>query len=236
MARRQTAAARTTRNDHCATVVDQARRHEEWFRISSALTTTHRRMFQQQATMVTPEAVIKALNEADVGFVLMGTYGVAGWRSEPRATQDVDVLVRKKDHRQAVRAIRALYPHLTVQDLPVVTRFTDPATGLAVVDLMKPSQIVFSMAFRNSIVVGGSHRIPNLEMGLVSKFAAMTSPNRSQGKKLIDGGDFYDMVITNQNALDRAKLRRLADKVYPDGGKEILQMVEDILAGRTLTF
>jgi len=53
--------------------------------------------------------------------VLMGTHALNTWRDEPRATQDVDVLVRKRDVRKAVQAIRATYPNLVIRDYPVVT-------------------------------------------------------------------------------------------------------------------
>jgi hypothetical protein len=176
------------------------------------------------------------LNKANVKFVLMGTHGIGGWRSEPRATQDVDVLVRKRDHRKAAEALRHAFPNLEVTEFPVVTRFTDPATGYSVIDLMKPTQPVMQMVFRNTMPVGRTHVIPKLEMAIVSKFAAMTSPNRAMDKKLIDGGDLVNMVKTNRDSLDRAKLNRLAEKIYPGGGVELSEMVDDILADRPIQF
>src|SRR5208283_2074899 len=84
--------------------------HEQALRISSSLTLHYRQKYQRNAVMVTPEAVIQVLTKAGADFVLMGTYGVEGYRTEPRATQDVDVLVRKKDLRKAVAALTAQYP------------------------------------------------------------------------------------------------------------------------------
>lgn len=188
------------------------------------------------AAKVTPEKVIEVLNKAGVHFVVMGTHGVGSWRSEARATHDVDVLVRKKDLARAVSALKEKYPKLEVKEFPVVIRFIDPATGMGVIDVMKPVQEVFQIVFRQTLTVKGSHRIPNLEMALVSKFAAMVSPHRAEKKKLIDAGDFMDIVETNVSELDLAKLERLANKVYPDGGKEILKLVEDIKAGRRIQF
>ncbi len=164
----------------------------------------------------------------------MGTHGLGGWRSEARATQDVDVLVRKKDIRKAVRALAAAYPDLTIADFPVVTRFIDPATQKAVIDVMKPTQDVFRLVFRHTIAVADTHEIPELEMALVSKFAAMVSPRRDVAKKFVDIGDFIDVVRHNRDDLDLRKLKRLADRVYPTGGGEIMQLVDDILAGRPI--
>jgi hypothetical protein len=47
-----------------------------------------------------------------------------------------------------------------MQDSPVVTRFIDPATKQPAIGLMKPTQDVFALVFRNTIVVGKSHRVP----------------------------------------------------------------------------
>ncbi len=209
-----------------------AARHLEALRTSSMLTQWYRRMHRRHAAMVTPEGVIAALHRAGVRCVLMGTHGLGGWRSEPRATQDVDVLVTKKDLRKAVRALAQAYPGLEIEDTPVVARFIDPATGKPVIDVMKPTQAVYQLVFRHTLPVGDTHRIPDLEMALASKFAAMVSPNRLPDKKLIDAGDFVNVIGHNRNNIDLQKLKRLGDKVYPDGGTEILRLVEDIDAGR----
>ena len=207
-------------------------RHMSALTTSSFLTAYFRRKYTPSATMVTPEDVIDVLNKAQVSFVVMGTYGAGAWRSEPRATQDVDVLVTRKDHAKAVRVLRKKYAKLQIQDTPVVTRFVDPETNKPVIDVMKPLQEVYRIVFRNTVEVEGSHRIPNLEMSLISKFAAMTSPNRAIEKKYVDAGDFIDIVKHNLADLDLARLAKLADKVYQDGAREMLSIIEDIKAGR----
>jgi hypothetical protein len=193
-------------------------------------------MYEPRATQVVAKKVVKVLREAGVVGLLLGTHGVAGYRSQARATQDVDVLIKKKDHAKAMRAIRGAYPKLQVQDTPVVTRFLDPRTEKPVIDLMKPTEPLFKVAFRYSLAVGETHRIPDLELALVTKFAAMVPPNRIQSKKLIDGGDFVDMVTENLGDIDEEKLQTLACLVYLRGGAEIIQLVRDIEAGRRIQF
>jgi hypothetical protein len=211
-------------------------RHQEALRTSSELTIIFRRMYQREGMMITPEAVIQILNQAGVKFVLMGTHGIGGWRDQPRATQDVDVLVAKRFHRKAVAAIHVAFPDLTIQETPVVTRFLDPRTNQPLIDLMKPSAPLLQQAFRNVVNAGDTHLVPDLEMALASKFAAMISPHRVEDKKLIDAGDFVNMVRTNAAAINRPKLRRLGDKAYPRGGDEILRLVDDVEAGRRIQF
>src|SRR5277367_5004976 len=52
-----------------------------------------------------------------------------GWMEQARATDDVDILVQKRYHKKAVRAVTDAYPELEVTDHPVVTRFVDAGTG-----------------------------------------------------------------------------------------------------------
>src|SRR5207249_4499272 len=115
--------------------------------------------------------------EAGVIGLLLGTHGVGGYRSEARATQDVDLLIKRKDHGKAIQAIQKAFPKLEIHDTPVVTRFIDPKNGKSVIDLMKPTDELFKIAFKNSLPVGDSHYVPGLELAIVSKFAAMVSPN-----------------------------------------------------------
>ncbi len=186
--------------------------------------------------MVAPADIIPVLNDAGVRFILMGNYGIGGWRSEPRATEDVDILVRTRDHRKAVRVIQAAFPRLQVVDYPVVTRFLDPPTRTPLIDLMKPNQPLFKVAFRQTILEAEGYLIPNLEFALACKFAAMVSPNRADEKKFLDAADFTSIVKKNLPAIRRPRLRRLGERVYPGGGTEIMELVEDIKAGRRIVF
>jgi hypothetical protein len=211
-------------------------RHGEAMRVSSEITRTLRRMYRPEMSMIAPADVISVLTEAGVGFVLMGNYGITGWRGEARATEDVDILVRARDHRKAVRAVHEAFPRLEVTDFAAVTRFLDPVTKGPLIDLMKPNQPLFKVAFRQTVVVEEGYRIPNLEFALACKFAAMVSPNREEKKKHLDAADFISMVEKNSSSIRPARLRRLGERVYSGGGAEIMQLVEDAKAGRRLDF
>jgi hypothetical protein len=202
--------------------------------LSDELRNSWRRTHRPDAMFIDARDVIQVLNEAGVRFVLMGAHGIAGWRDEPRATQDVDILVQKRYQRKAVAAIREEYPDLIVQDFPVVTRFLDPTTKKPVIDLMKPLERIHQRVFKNSIPIGDTHRIPDLEMALACKFAAMISSNRQEAKKHLDAGDFIEMVLLNLEDIELKKLRKLGDMVYEGGGAEVLSMIEAVRAGRPL--
>lgn len=210
--------------------------HGEALRKSTEITRTLRRMYWPEISMVAPADIIPVLNDAGVRFILMGNYGITGWRGEVRATEDVDILVRTRDHRKAVRTIQGAFPRLQVMDNPVVTRFLDPVTKTPLIDLMKPNQPLFKIAFRQAVRDAEGYLVPNLEFALACKFAAMVSPNRQERKKYLDAADFMSIVEKNASAIRLDRLRRLGERVYPGGGAEILQLVEDAKAGRRLVF
>ncbi len=179
---------------------DRVRDHLEALHTSSELTRWFRKDREPEVLNVTPENVIAALNRAGIRPVLMGTYGIGGYRSEPRATQDVDVLVTRREVRKAVRVLEEEFPYLEIVENVVVARFRNAAT----------------------------------QMALVSKFVAIVSPTRRQAKKLIDLGDFVDVIEHNRANLDLEKLKRLANNIHRGAGARILRMVEDIDAGRMI--
>src|SRR5687767_13211409 len=97
-----------------------ARVHAEALRTSTRLTGLFYDMYRPGVSYVDAKKVVRLLREANVRFILMGTHGIGGWRSQARATQDVDLLVTKKDHAKAVRVLREAFPKLSVEDTPVV--------------------------------------------------------------------------------------------------------------------
>lgn len=216
--------------------VKNPRRHLDAMGGSARIGRYYYDLVRRGDAMVAPKKVIRALNDAGVSFVLMGAYGLSGWRKETRSTKDVDVLVVKRDWAKAVRAISEAFPHLEVHDTTVVTRFLHPKSKISLIDVMKPVQKVFQMVFRHTIPVGDTHRIPNLEMAIVSKFAAMVSPYRDQEKKMLDGADFLNIVKWNLEDIDAVKLVRLAEQTYRGGGREIRILLEDVRAGREIRF
>lgn len=197
------------------------------------LTRTQYKMHRPDAMQVEPHELIRVLNETGVRFVLMGQHGISGWLSEPRATRDVDVVVEKRRFAKEVRAIHASWPELVVRELPVVTRFLDPANAEPVIDVMRPNDL-YREAFKNCVRVGQTHDVPNLEFALAAKFAAMVSRNREEHKKHFDAGDFIQIVRRNHAKISVERLRQLGDVVYPSGGDELARFVEDVKAGRAL--
>jgi hypothetical protein len=149
--------------------------HENSLQTSTALT----RM--AMAHLITPFEVITALNRGKISFVLVGLHGLGGWMGEPRATQDVDVIVAAKHHKKAVRILLDEFPSIEAVEHPVVTRLHYKDTKKIAIDVMKPSQQLFRDVFRHTHKVRSGrqeYRIPCLEMAIAMKFAPMVSLHR----------------------------------------------------------
>ena len=200
--------------------------HRTALSISSNVTRNIRRLQGRTTMNIEPREVIKILNKAKIKFTLMGAHGIAGWLERPRASQDVDVMIHTR-HKAAVQAVHKAFPELTVVDLAVVTRFIDPATKLAVIDLMKPESDLHVEVPNYSVPVGKTHCVPDLEMALALKFAAIQSPNREVNKKRQDHVDFASMVYAHGDEIEDDKLYSLGEMVKNGGGKEILKLVEE---------
>src|SRR5262245_7433510 len=186
--------------------------------------------------MITPDEVIGVLNRAKISFVLVGLHGLAGWLKEPRATQDVDVIVALKQVKKAVKLLLEVFPSLQADDQEVVVRLRDKTTGDVHIDVMKPIQPPHRDIFKNTVEAGSKrlpYRVPSLEMALVLKFAPMISLTRADKDKYQDAHDFILLVEKNLD-LDLEKLEKLGELVYNGGGKEILEQVRRVRAGEKL--
>lgn len=185
---------------------------------------------------VPPEEVIATLNEARIRFMLVGAHGLLAWTKEPRATQDVDILVGVRGQKKAVRVLISRFPHLYAEDHEVVTRLRDLATKKVLVDVMKGNQPLYREAFKFSHEVHEekqAYEVPCLELALAMKFAAMISLTREDDKKYRDAADFIRMVRANPE-IDLAKLATLGELVYPGGGNEIVEKIRQVRAGEKL--
>jgi len=183
--------------------------------------------------------VIDVLVAAEVkGWVLMGLHGYVGYLPDPRATQDVDVMVPYSQRKRAVKAIREAWPELLVRELSQVVRFMDSqdcypdGQPKPVVDLMFPWGKFQETILAQFVVIDEEtqHRIPRLEAALVSKYASMISRYRDRDKKEQDAVDFRRIVRANHERINRDDLRRLADEVWEGGADEIEQFLEIALS------
>jgi len=213
--------------------------HAYAIRKSTWLTSEFRKTHRKEAMNITPQEVIDVLNAAEIkNWVLMGLHGYVGYMPEPRATQDVDVMVPTSQRKRAQKAIAEKWPELAIQELAQIVRFQDPAdldsegNPKPVIDLMLPWSPFQELILKEHVVVNQEtgHRLPTLEAALVSKYAAMLSSHRDRMKKEYDSADFRRMVRANHDRIDTSALNRLAALVWENGAEEIKRFIQIALS------
>jgi hypothetical protein len=185
---------------------------------------------------IPPLDVIRVLNAAKISFVLVGAYGLAGWRKEARATEDVDVVVAARQVKRAVRVLCEAFPELESLDLDVVVRLRRRGTEEVAIDVIKPIQQPYREAFKHTQPVQSGrekYRVPSLEMAILMKYSAMTSLIRAEEDIYQDAHDFI-LMVKNNPELNKQKLAELGTLLYDDGRKDVLEMVRKALAGEKL--
>lgn len=211
--------------------------HARGMRISVGLTSDYRQTYHKDAMDIKPQDVIDVLTAAGVKeWVLMGLHGYVGYLPQPRATQDVDVLISHRDRKRAVKALQEAFPTLVVEELEPVVRFKDPADCFAdgrpkpVVDLMLPWSTLNEAILKNKenvlLDAETGHFIPTMEAALASKYAAIISDFRDREKKEYDAADFRRIARANYDRVDREYLRRLGNLVWEGGGAELERFLD----------
>jgi hypothetical protein len=185
--------------------------------------------------------ILRTLNDKKIRYVLTGAHALGGWTGDPRATHDVDILVKAgRTQARAVKALHELYPHLEMRTFYGVTGFFVPGDKRSVIDVTYPHRADIEETLAHPVWVsdaGLKYRIPSLEAALANKYGAMLTISRAVAKRLQDAADFAKVVQHSveeaQQSIDLDRLRFLGDKVWPEGGgDEILRLVELIRQGR----
>ena len=186
---------------------------------------------------VTPLQAIQVLNAAGGRFVLVGCHSIGGWIDEPRASEDVDVLIPARDVHKAVRELLTAFPHLEENEDKAFVHLRDRETRAASIDVVEPLSALLGMALKKTCEVEvdeEEYRIPTLEMALALTFSRMKSLTWGQPKKYMDAHDFITMVKASP-AIDMRSLAMLGDLVCPGGGAEIARSVDQARRDETLT-
>jgi hypothetical protein len=213
--------------------------HAYAFRKSTWLTSNIKQTRRKASMNILPQDVIDVINEAGIkDWVLMGLHGYLGYMPEPRATQDVDIMVPYSARARARKAIAKKWPQLIAREISQVTRFLDPldldfqGQPKPAVDIMHPWSPFQELILKDYVIVDPEtqHRIPTLEAALVSKYAAIVSPFRDREKKEYDAADFRRLVRANHDRIRTADLRRLAALVWEHGADDIERFLQIALA------
>lgn len=206
--------------------------HARGIQTSVRLTSNYRESHRKAAVDIKPQEVIDVLTTAGIKrWVLMGLHGYVGYMPQPRATQDVDVLISQRDRKHATKAVESAWPTLIVEWLEPVVRFKDPQDydpkghPRPVVDLMLTWSELDNAILNNPdfqrVDEETQHVIPTIESALASKYAAIISDRREWEEKEYFASDFRRIARTNYEDVHRDHLRALGNLVWPGGGAEL---------------
>jgi hypothetical protein len=174
--------------------------------------------------------ILRMLTIKKIPFVLTGAHAIGGWTGDPRATADVDILVKPgRNHAREIRMFQG------------TAAFFVPGERQSIIDVIIPSRPDNEETLNTAIWIrnhGLHYRIPALEAALANKYGAMVSLARSMGKRFQDSADFIKMVENSQSPnkqpIDLARLRSLGEMVRRGGGGEVIvQLVEKVKMGVT---
>lgn len=209
--------------------------HAAGLEIANHITNNFRETWRPLSMKITPEQVIETLVEGGVkNWVLMGLYGYVGYLSQPRATQDVDVMVARDERDAAVAAISKSWPKLEIRDSPIVVRFVDPGEThggqppQVVIDIMLPNDDCQLSILSDCVWIDPStgHRLPTREASLAAKYSAIVSPYREWVRKQQDAVDFRRIVLPDHHRIDRDETHRLGELIFAGGGDELLEFIQ----------
>jgi hypothetical protein len=170
-------------------VAELTAKHARAVRLSAEITQTQWRLMNKpEPAKIDVRTILQTLTSKRIPFVLPGAHALGGWTGDPRATHNVDILVKGgRNHARAVKALRELYPHLEVHTFFGVTGFFVPGDKRSVIDVTYPHRADIEETLAHPIWVedaGLRYRVPSLEAILANKYGAMLSLSRDPGKRL----------------------------------------------------
>ncbi|MDQ3440075.1 MAG: nucleotidyl transferase AbiEii/AbiGii toxin family protein [Planctomycetota bacterium] len=172
----------------------------------------------------------KPLIAANLRFVLVGGHAINAWTGEARATVDIDIIAERP--ARARDALHAAFPHLTVEEHPVVIRMKDAA--MEAIAIIRPESSPFFkrvLKFTQSVRLGEvDMQIPRQEAALALKFAALVMRTRRLEDRYVDARDFI-LVAKSIATPDEQTLAELGELAFTGGGNEILKLLADARAG-----
>ncbi len=183
------------------------------------------------------EKALKLFNrfeEAGIDWVLVGAQAMNLYRKEPRATMDLDIVVRKKDLRKAKRLLDEVCTNLKETQVNFHGILSRYPMRLDVDVIKSTAHELFEAALDHKVLVDGLKAVP-VEGVLALKYLASVSPWRPRPKKFQDVADFITTFKDNEASLDRSLLISLASRAHAGARDEFLSFFDAVEHDRPFT-
>lgn len=151
----------------------------------------------------------------NIDHVIIGAHALGEITSEPRATQDVDVVVSDEDYDRAMNLILNTYPGTHNDD----NRIKDKS-GDVLVNILTDKHPIYKMVMRYGKITP--------EIMLVMKFLSSKSPLRRKDKKIQDKADFFNVAGRVDIDIDRSlNILKPSDEEFVLHRDEFVEWVKD---------
>jgi hypothetical protein len=209
--------------------------HEALLRQSVRIARAQRQLMPTWG-LISPFDIIRHLNLSSIRFLLVGSFGMCGWRNQARAAGYSEIVVGKSVLNKATSAILERFPRLKKEESERAIDLVHTTKGNVAINIAKSSSSLFSDAFGDAVKMEGKaakYKIPSLEMSIALTYAEMTSPNTELALRYQAAHDLICIVNANE-MIDEEKLLRLEALIPPDSGSELVESVKLIQRGEKL--
>lgn len=173
--------------------------------------------------------VIDVLARVGAQWTVVGAHAVNLY-VEPRATVDIDLVVDARKMKPILQALEEEFGALQTVEIGAAVRVTSLS-----VDLIRGDNHPLFRAALDEAEERHGVRIPKVELLLVLKFLAATSPWRDVADRKQDTADLIRLYRATGADLDRTAALEYAAKVYPRAEVEFEGILDRIDRGEDVS-
>lgn len=158
---------------------------------------------------------------------------------EPRETQDIDILLTRRDARALAKKLVADEADVSAREHEMVIRIHQGAP--ARIDLIfcdvhpLPRAVLDDPGVARTIPRFGRAKTPSVEALIALKYHAACSPTRGRVKKLQDLHDMF-AYLAGAKRLDEVRLAGYLGRISPSAGADFAKLRADFEGGRPIAF
>jgi len=171
--------------------------------------------------------LFRRLDREEIEWVLVGAEGINLYLKRPRATVDVDIVVRKKHLAKARKILKDVGTGLNDAEVRMKATLSGEPNSLEVDVIKSQSHPLFERALDSRVLLDGVPT-PSVEALLALKFLSAVSPWRLEEDKHQDVSDFIRCFKDNKDQIDRAALVQLASLAHKNAAKEFPAFLEAV--------
>jgi len=178
--------------------------------------------------------LFRRLDAEKIEWVLVGAEAVNLYLARPRATVDVDIVVRQKHLRKAKKVVKELCKGLEDTEVHFKALLSDDPNRLEL-DVIKSQSHRLLEAALNERVLVEEVPVPRIEVLLALKYLSAASPWRKVEDQHMDASDFIRAFKANRARIDRSLLVDFASQAHKNARSEFERFLDAVENDRPIT-